>query len=178
MRQFFDHAPGSKNLDHLSRPPFLWQIEVFHQEDRHLISSYRSVGAIVAISTTCRDPLRCQLLDPGCCPVVCGHILEHTCRCRRHIARSMLGFQQEDRHLVTGHRGSRTVLFGTDTTAGRDPFRCQLLDPSCCPVVCGHILEHTRSLREVHNWSHVCPSAGRLPSGRGSPWWWDNTLAD
>lgn len=54
----------------------LWQVERFHQEDRHLGTGDGILRAVIAAATAACDALGCQLLDPSSSPVGGGHIIK------------------------------------------------------------------------------------------------------
>ena len=116
-----------------------WNAEGPRDENGHLIPGHGSFRAEVATAASGGDAFSGQLLNPGGRPVIRGDIGEDTRRNGRYVARAMLGFEQEDRHLVATHRSSRAEI-ATATTSG-NAFRGQLLDPGVCPVADRDIVE-------------------------------------
>src|SRR5215213_420265 len=118
---------------------FLWQIKRLDQEHCHLRPRDRTLRAICASSTTSRNAFCHQLLDPGGCPVIRRHVPKaSTGTCvRRSISCTILGTQQENRHLSACGRRFRAVI--ATATAACDALGCQLLDPGGSPVGGGHV---------------------------------------
>src|SRR5262245_48643604 len=86
------------------------QIERIHQKRRHLATGdvvERTV--VLAAEAARRDVLRGELLDPVGIRRRTGHVVEVAVAGRWHVARAVLGLQQEHGHLLPRHGVGRTV---------------------------------------------------------------------
>ena len=81
-------------------------------EDRHLRRRDRIVRAVVAAPASAGDPFIEELLDPVGELARARHVREDAGARRRHVVGSVLGLQQEDRHLRARDRARRAIVAG------------------------------------------------------------------
>src|SRR5689334_18059657 len=91
----------------------LWQIERSNQEHSHLITGDWGCRTVFAATTARCNAFGCQSLNPRGSPIARGNICEYAGSCWRNITGAMLGFEQEDCHLIARHR----IRWAIDCTA-------------------------------------------------------------
>ena len=131
------------------------------EEDRHLSAGHDYLGAKVQRGgrTAACQAFGIQFIDPGVGPMSGRHIRKNIGGGRRRVGRSVHGAQQENCHLGAGHVGFGAIAQGIDSTAARDAFSIQFVDPRHGPMSLGYIL---KNIWDRGGWA--C-AVGRLPKG-------------
>lgn len=116
----------------------LRQVKHSHEEDSHLGACDRAIGTVLSNSAATGDAFICKLFDPRSRPVIRGYIRKLRARGRRrHVARTVFRFQQEDCHPGAGHINIGTII--SAATAAGDAFCGKLLDPVKGPMRGRHV---------------------------------------
>src|SRR5206468_3011828 len=96
-------------------------------EHRHLPARVVVARAVVSAAATARDLLGRELLDPVRELGWTGDIAENAGAVRRRVGRTVLGLQEEHRHLVAAD-GTRRAIVAAAAAAG-DSLRRERFDP-------------------------------------------------